>query len=120
MFEKGSTTLQPYTMEILHAIGKILNQVPNKIGLSGHTDATPYQGGSTGYSNWELSTGRANASRRELVEGEMDPSKILRVVGLSASALFNPRDPFDANNRRISIIVMNRKAEESAIRDGLQ
>ncbi len=119
MFEKGSAVLQPYTTEILHAIGKILNEVPNKIGLSGHTDATPYQGGSKGYSNWELSADRANASRRELVLGGMDQAKILRVVGLSDSALFNPDDPYDANNRRISIIVMNREAEEAASTDGL-
>lgn len=120
MFEMGSAVLQPYTVEILHAIGKVLNDVPNKIGLSGHTDATPYQGGSKGYSNWELSADRANASRRELILGGMDQAKILRVVGLSDSALFNPGDPYDANNRRISIIVMNRKAEAAASTDGGQ
>lgn len=118
MFEKGSAVLQPYTAEILHAIGKILNEVPNKIGLSGHTDATPYQGGSKGYSNWELSADRANASRRELIAGGMTDDKILRVVGLSDSALFNPNDPFDPNNRRISIIVMNRETAEAASTDG--
>ncbi|HXU93535.1 MAG TPA: flagellar motor protein MotB [Gallionella sp.] len=117
MFEKGSAVLQPYTAEILHAIGKILNEVPNKIGLSGHTDATPYQGGSKGYSNWELSADRANASRRELAQGGMDQDKILRVVGLSDSALFNPDDPYDAKNRRISIIVMNRDTEEMVFKD---
>jgi chemotaxis protein MotB len=120
MFAVGSAELQPYAVEILRAIGVTLNQVPNKIGLSGHTDATPYQGGNVGYSNWELSSDRANASRRALTEGGMDPSKVLRVVGLSSSALLNPGDPFGANNRRISIIVMNEEAEESAIQDGAQ
>jgi chemotaxis protein MotB len=120
MFELGSSVLQPYTVEILHEIGKVLNQVPNSIGLSGHTDATLYQGGNRGYSNWELSAERANASRRELIAGGMDESKILRVVGLSSSALFNPRNPYDANNRRISIIVMNRETEELARKDGDQ
>ena len=67
MFEMGSAELQPYTVDILRVIGRTLNQVPNKIGLSGHTDATPYQGGNAGYSNWELSADRANASRRELI-----------------------------------------------------
>lgn len=113
MFEIGSAVLQPYTVEILQEIGKVLNQVPNKIGLSGHTDAAPYPGRGSGYSNWELSTDRANASRRELTAGGMDQAKILRVVGLSSSALFNPRDPYDAHNRRISIIVMNRETEKS-------
>ena len=113
MFEMGSAVLQSYTVEILQEIGKVLNQVPNKIGLSGHTDATPYPGGSKGYSNWELSADRANASRRELAAGGMDQAKILRVVGLSSSALFNPDNPYDANNRRISIIVMNRETEQA-------
>lgn len=120
MFELGSAVLQPYTVEILQAIGKALNQVPNKIGLSGHTDAAAYPGGSVGYSNWELSAARANASRRELSEGGMDAGKVLRVVGLADSALFNARDPYDANNRRISIIVMNRETEEMVSKNGEQ
>lgn len=118
MFEMGSSVLQPYTVEILRAIGNVLNQVPNKIGLSGHTDATPYPHSGTGYSNWELSADRANASRRELSEGGLDAAKVLRVVGLADAALFNPRKPYDANNRRISIIVMNKGAEEAAVKDG--
>ena len=113
MFEMGSAELQPYAVEILRAVGNTLNQVPNKIGLSGHTDATPYQGGNAGYTNWELSADRANASRRELIAGGMDPAKVLRVVGLSSSALLVPGDPFAANNRRISIIVMNMETEDS-------
>lgn len=107
MFEMGSAILQPYTVKILHEIGTTLNQVPNKIGLSGHTDAAPYPGGNKGFSNWELSAERANASRRELIEGGMDSAKVLRVVGLASSVLFNPRNPYDVNNRRISILVMN-------------
>jgi len=114
MFEMGSVALQPHTVEILRTIGNSLNRVPNKIGLSGHTDATPYQGGDKGYSNWELSVDRANASRRELIAGGIDQAKILRVVGVSSSALLNPDNPYDANNRRISIIVMNRETENSA------
>jgi len=120
MFQMGSAALQPYTVEILREIGKTLNQVPNKIGLSGHTDAAHYQGGSLGYSNWDLSADRANASRRELISGGVDQTKILRVVGLSDSVLFNPRDPYDAHNRRISIIVMNQKTEDEARHDGGQ
>ncbi|MFA6922375.1 MAG: flagellar motor protein MotB [Gallionella sp.] len=120
MFEVGSAALQPYAIEILQAIGKTLNQVPNRIGLSGHTDAIHYQGGGLGYSNWELSSDRANASRRELISGGMDQTKILRVVGLADSVLFNPADPSDAHNRRISIIVMNQKAEAAVREEGGQ
>ena len=118
MFKSGRAQLEPYTMEILHEIGKTLNEVPNKISLSGHTDAAAYGGGSKGYSNWELSADRANASRRELITGGMAEEKIVRVVGLSSAVLFNKEDPLSPVNRRISLIVMNKKAEEAAQHDG--
>ncbi|MFZ6686115.1 flagellar motor protein MotB [Undibacterium sp. SXout11W] len=118
MFASAKADLQPYTKEILHEIGKALNDVPNRISLSGHTDAAPYGMGEKGYSNWELSADRANASRRELIYGGMDESKVLRVVGLSSSVLFDKDDALNPINRRISIIVMNKKAEESASQDG--
>lgn len=117
MFAIGKAELQPYTREILREIGKTLNDVSNKVSLSGHTDATPYPGGEKSYSNWELSADRANASRRELIAGGMHPEKVLRVVGLSSAVLFDKNDPYSPFNRRISIIVMNKKAEESINRE---
>lgn len=114
MFANGSAELQPYMRDILRAIGRTLNGLDNKITLSGHTDATPYQSGEKGYSNWELSADRANASRRELTAGGMEEGKILRVLGLSSAVLFDRSDPFNPINRRISIIVMTKKAEEEA------
>ena len=118
MFQSGRAQLELHTIEILHEIGKALNDVPNKISLSGHTDAAPYNGGSKGYSNWELSADRANASRRELIAGGMDENKIVRVVGLSSAVLFNKEEPLSPVNRRISIVVMNKEAEEAAQHDG--
>ncbi|KIF82185.1 flagellar motor protein MotB [Noviherbaspirillum autotrophicum] len=118
MFALAKAELQPYTKDILFEIGRALNDVPNRISLSGHTDATPYASGEKGYSNWELSADRANASRRALIAGGMDEAKVLRVVGLSSAVLFDKADPFNPINRRISIIVMNKKAEESASKDG--
>jgi chemotaxis protein MotB len=117
MFALAKADLQPYTREILEAIGPVLNEVPNKIGLSGHTDSTPYFS-ETGYSNWELSADRANASRRALVQGGLADNKILRVVGLAGAAHLDRQDPFNPINRRISIIVMNKKTEENVLRDG--
>ncbi|MDB5990986.1 MAG: flagellar motor protein MotB [Herbaspirillum sp.] len=117
MFALASAQLQPYTREILREIGKTLNDVPNKISLSGHTDATPYTSGEKAYSNWELSADRANASRRELIAGGMDESKMLRVVGLSSAVLLDKEDPFNPINRRISIIVMNKRAEDAVEKD---
>jgi chemotaxis protein MotB len=118
MFAIGSAQLQPYTREIVREIGALLNDVPNRIGLSGHTDATQYFGGERGYSNWELSADRGNAVRRELLIGGMLESRIARVIGLASSVLLNPSDPYDPINRRVSIIVMNKKAEGAAMNDG--
>ncbi len=117
MFNSAKAELQPYAKEILQQMGQMLNGVENKISLSGHTDATPYASGDKGYSNWELSADRANASRRELIAGGMDETKLLRVVGLSSAALFDKENPFNPSNRRINIIVMNKEAEENAIKD---
>jgi chemotaxis protein MotB len=116
MFALAKADLQPYTREILQAIGPVLNDVPNKVGLSGHTDSTPYFT-ETGYSNWELSADRAAASRRALVQGGMADNKVLRVVGLASVANLDRKDPFNPINRRISIIVMNKKTEENLMRD---
>ena len=116
MFALARAELQPYTKEILHIIGMVLNEVPNKIGISGHTDSTPY-GSDTGYSNWELSADRANASRREMMLGGLADDKILRVVGLAAAAHLDAKDPFSPVNRRISIIVMNKRTEDAVRRD---
>lgn len=117
MFNSSKADLQPYAKQILQELGKTLNDVPNKISLSGHTDATPYSDGEKSYSNWELSADRANSSRRELIAGGMDETKLLRVVGLSSANLLNKEDPLSPSNRRISIIVMNKQAEENAMRD---
>ena len=118
MFSSGSAQLQPYSREILREIGKALNDMPNRLSISGHTDALAYSGGNKGYSNWELSADRANAARRELLGGGLGETRMLRVVGLSSAVLFDAANPLNPINRRISIIVMNKKTEESASKDG--
>jgi chemotaxis protein MotB len=118
MFKIGSAVLEPYTREILQEIGNTMNQMPNRVGLSGHTDATPYSADRRGFSNWDLSADRANASRRELIIGGMDEAKVVRVVGLSSAVLFDKNDPYNPVNRRISIIVLNKEAEAAAQQDG--
>jgi chemotaxis protein MotB len=117
MFDIGSATLKDYTREILREIAKVLNDVPNRLSLSGHTDAKPYAGGERGYSNWELSVDRANASRRELVAGGIDEKKILRVVGMGPALLLDKDHPFNPQNRRISIIVLNHKTEKRVLEE---
>lgn len=120
MFDIGRASVKDYMRELLRAIGGVLNDVENKVTLSGHTDAYAFQNGQRGYSNWELSVDRANASRRELIAGGMSEEKIYRVVGLASSAPFNADDPKDPANRRITIIVMNKDAEERLTRGGGQ
>jgi chemotaxis protein MotB len=112
MFDSGSALVKPYMHDILHEIGNALNGVENKISLDGHTDRSPYGNGARGYSNWELSADRANSSRRELVAAGMPDDKIARVTGLASSNLLDPQNPLSPTNRRISIIVMTREAEE--------
>jgi chemotaxis protein MotB len=116
MFASGSAVVQPYMRELLQQIGNVLTEVPNRLTLEGHTDATPFPGGVAGYSNWELSSDRANASRRELVAGGLADERVLRVQGLASSQPFDTTDPRAASNRRISIIVMNREAEDRMFR----
>ena len=118
MFDLGGATVKSYMRDILHEIGKVLNEVDNRIALTGHTDSAPYSGGQRWYSNWELSADRANASRRELIAGGMNPQKIARVVGLADSSLIDKEDPRNPLNRRISIIVLNKIAEERLQRAG--
>ncbi len=118
MFASGSAQLESYTRDILREIGKTLNDVPNRISISGHTDAQAYSGGNKSYSNWELSADRANAARREVIAGGLHENRILRVVGLSSAVLFDADNPLNPINRRISIIVMNKKTEEAASKDG--
>ena len=112
MFDIGSAIVKPYMRDILREVGAALGGVENRISLAGHTDAAPYGMGEKGYSNWELSTDRANASRRELVAAGMPNDKLARVVGLAASDLLYPNDPRAAQNRRITITVLTHEAEE--------
>ncbi len=118
MFDTGKARLKDYTREILREIGTVLNTVDHKITLSGHTDASPYAGGDKGYSNWELSSDRANASRRELLNAGLDETKVMRVLGLASSLPFDAGNPFDPANRRISIVVLNRATEEAMRKGG--
>ncbi|MDR2030790.1 MAG: flagellar motor protein MotB [Azoarcus sp.] len=118
MFNLSSAELRVYTRELLRAIGLALNDVENRVSLSGHTDAAQYASGDSGFSNWELSANRANAARRELISGGLAASKVVRVVGLADTIHLDQDDPFDPINRRISIIVLNKETEEAIRNEG--
>lgn len=112
MFDLGSARLQPYFEDILLAMVDTIKAVPNKISISGHTDAKPFAG--TGdFGNWELSANRANAARRVLVAGGYEEEQVARVVGYASSALFDRENPLNPVNRRIDITVLTKKAQRA-------
>ena len=113
MFDLGSPRLKGYAHRILEQLGQVLNSVPNKISIAGHTDATPFVWSRTDYGNWELSADRANAARRSLLAGGMREERVAQVNGLASTVLFDKENPRNPINRRISIIVLNRWAEEA-------
>jgi hypothetical protein len=94
-----------HTGEFLGQIMVAIESLPNDIALIGHTDATPYRS-DNGYSNWELSTDRANSSRRALIDAGLSESRIVRVVGMAAQEPLNVEDPFSAEKRRISVLIL--------------
>ncbi|MEN4922728.1 flagellar motor protein MotB [Achromobacter spanius] len=112
MFATGRAEVQPYMRDILRELGPVLNELPNKVSISGHTDASQYARGERAYSNWELSADRANASRQELVAGGMNESKVMRIQGLSSSMSLVKDDPYAAVNRRISLVVLNQSTQK--------
>ena len=112
MFASGSASLQPYFEDILLALTDTIAEVPNKISVSGHTDAQPFVGRG-GYGNWELSADRANAARRVLIAGGYSETQVARVVGYASSALFDREDPLNPVNRRIDIVVLTKKAQRA-------
>ena len=115
MFDRGSAKLEGYAKTILDQVIGAMKDVPNKISISGHTDAHTYPS-ETGYSNWELSADRANAARRELLAAGLAEGRLAQVTGLGSSVLYDARNPFSPVNRRISITLLNRAAQDS-VRD---
>jgi len=112
MFATGRAEVRPHMRAILREIAPIINEMPNRISVAGHTDASQYVMGEQAYSNWELSADRANAARQELVNGGMEETKVKQVLGLSSTVNLVKDDPLAAVNRRISIVVLNRWVEQ--------
>ncbi|WP_322044525.1 flagellar motor protein MotB [Paraburkholderia sp. J67] len=113
MFATGSAKLEDYAWAILVEIGSALNDVDSGISIAGHTDSVPYSGGVAGYSNWELSSERANAARRALVAGHLREDRLLQVRGLADVLPLDQGEADNPQNRRISILVMNTAAERA-------
>ena len=108
MFIAGTHNLTARSKKIVQEIAEVIGKLPNDVSISGHTDASPYDNKKNGESNWELSSGRANASRRVLQEYGVAPERIARVIGKADQDPLTPEDPFLPENRRISIILLRR------------
>ena len=108
MFTVGGSEMATYASRLLRLVGSVLKDMPNMVRIEGHTDGLKYGNRPAGYSNWELSTERANAARRELVRGGLQEERVSQVVGFADTIRLNPSNPNDPLNRRISITVQNR------------
>ncbi len=112
MFPSGSAHMHEFTRALIERIALVVGKLPNKIAVSGHTDATPFRNG-LGYTNWELSTDRANASRRVLLDAGLDSKRIESVIGRADNDPLLPDDPFSATNRRISIVLLREAGRQA-------
>jgi chemotaxis protein MotB len=117
MFALGGAQLESYAQTIFQDIAPTLNQLPNKITITGHTDALNYQNGGKGYSNYNLSSDRANAVRQTLVQSGLDEAKVLRVVGMGSAAPYDAQNPSSALNRRVAIVVLTNEAAARILAD---
>jgi chemotaxis protein MotB len=104
-FDVGTAVLKPTAVNLLATIAEHVGKLPNKVVVEGHSDSRQY-GSVAGYTNFELSADRANSARRVLATQGLRPGQITEVRGYADSKLLKPDDPFDASNRRISIIIL--------------
>lgn len=118
MFMLGSKKPEHYMVGILQALVPLLNEIPYRLTITGHTDSLPFANGGSGYSNWELSADRANAARQVMVSDGLKKDKVLQVIGMASNMAIDSADPEQAINRRISILILNRNKEREALQDG--
>ncbi len=117
MFALGGAQLESYAQTIFQDIAPTLNQLPNRVSITGHTDALNYQNGGKGYSNYNLSADRANMVRQVMVKSGLDETKVLRVVGMGSAAPYEPKNPASPLNRRVSIVVLTQQAAARILAD---
>jgi chemotaxis protein MotB len=120
LFPSGSEQMQPYALEVLWAMANVLQDIPNKISIYGHTDSVPFGSDFAQYTNWELSTDRANAARRALVEGGLPAQQFAQIIGMGSSLPLLPDTPEAAANRRLVIMVLNQAAERRIVEGTLE
>ena len=113
MFPSGSFQMFEHTREVLRLVSQVIDKLPQDISITGHTDATRFAGGDLGYTNWELSADRANATRRALIELGITPGRLARVVGSADQDLLDAGDPASSKNRRIAITLLHGTGQDT-------
>jgi chemotaxis protein MotB len=108
MFSSGTNAMDPRARKLLQLVAETIDGLPNKIAIRGHTDAQPFSGSSRGAAenNWTLSAGRAEATRAALAEAGVAESRFSRLEGVADTEPFNPENPFDPRNRRMSVTLL--------------
>ncbi len=117
MFPSGSSAMSDKTRRLMQQVAQAVSKLPNKLAISGHTDAQPFRGQGN-YSNWELSTDRANASRRALIDAGVPAERIRQVTGNSDQDPMIKDNPLDPRNRRIAILVLSDVKKVNAAEGG--
>ncbi len=115
MFPSGGADMYLHTKRLIEVVSKVINHLPQKLSVSGHTDSVPFVT-DNGYSNWELSADRANSARRSLQHFNVPEGRFSHVVGKAATEPFLPDDPKNARNRRLSIILLKGTGEGNPAR----
>ena len=106
MFPSGGDGMQGKAQDLVAEVAKTLSGIPNKLAIRGHTDAVPFKD-PNGKNNWSLSAERAEATRQVLAKNGVSENRFVRIEGVSDTDPFNPKNPLDPRNRRMSITVLN-------------
>jgi chemotaxis protein MotB len=113
-FENGKAKPTPALESLLKILSVEVGKLPNPVSIEGHTDSKPFSASQT-YGNWELSTDRANAARREMEDNGLRPNQVVQVRGYADQNLRDPLHPQDASNRRVTLLVQYPKSESPAV-----
>ena len=111
-FESGNSRPTPFGKELLQKLAEEIGKLPNRVTMEGHTDSRPFKGGAD-YTNWELSSDRANAARRWMQESGMREDQVTQVRGFADQSLRDPAHPDDPSNRRVTLVIMYQAAKPS-------
>ncbi|TKW60847.1 MAG: hypothetical protein DI628_08135 [Blastochloris viridis] len=109
LFENGSAAMFPYTRDMMGVVTNVLLPLPNALAIGGHTDVVPYRGANPVYTNWELSSDRAQMTRRVMMQEGMPERRIGRVAGYASQQPLLVDQPEAIKNRRITIIILRSK-----------